>query len=105
MNPKLEIRDTGSYGRGLFTKADIRKGELLSVFGGYVMTRLEEETLPEDFRDAGVMISEELCLGKISRDQIEPADYINHSCSPNAGFKGQIFLVAMQKIRGGGGGG
>ena len=27
-----------------------------------------------------------------------PQHYVNHSCQPNSGFKGQIFLVAMQAI-------
>jgi uncharacterized protein len=102
LNPKIEVRITGKYGKGLFTREDIRKGELLSVFGGYVITRHEEGRLPEDLYDIGMMISEELVLGKIDSAQLEPADYINHSCAPNAGFKGQIFMVAMQKIRGGG---
>jgi len=30
---------------------------------------------------------------------LEVASYFNHSCNPNAGFKGQIFLVAMRNIR------
>jgi hypothetical protein len=47
MSPKLEVRDTGKYGKGLFTRNNIRKNELLCVFGGYVMTRREEELLPE----------------------------------------------------------
>ena len=102
MNPKLEVRDTCNHGKGLFAGEDIRKGELLSAFGGYVITRLEEEQLPEDFNDTGVQISEELVLTTIDRDELEPADFINHSCSPNAGFKGQIFMVAMKNIRGGG---
>lgn len=102
MSPKVEVRDTGSYGKGLFAKQDIRKGELLSAFGGYFITRLEEELLPEDFNDTGIQISEELVLTTIDRAELEPADFINHSCSPNAGFMGQIFMVAMQKIQGGG---
>jgi hypothetical protein len=28
-----------------------------------------------------------------------PADWINHSCDPNAGLRGQISLVAMRDIR------
>ena len=28
----------------------------------------------------------------------EDTDYFNHSCEPNAGLRGQIFLVAMRDI-------
>lgn len=87
MSPKLEVHDTGSYGKGLFAREDISKGVLLSAFGGYVITRLEEEKLPEDFNDTGIQISEELVLTAIDRAELEPADYINHSCSLNAGLK------------------
>lgn len=98
MSPKLEVRDTGKYGKGLFTREKIRKNELLSVFGGYVMTRQEEESLPDDFNDTGIQISEDLVLSARDRSELESAYFINHSCSPNAGFKGQIFMVAMKKI-------
>jgi hypothetical protein len=27
-----------------------------------------------------------------------PADWVNHSCSPNAGLRGQVVLVAMRHI-------
>ena len=33
--------------------------------------------------------------------KIEDTDFFNHSCNPNAGFKGQIFLIAMKDIRAG----
>jgi SET domain-containing protein len=101
MSPKLEMIDTGKYGKGLFTSDNIRKNELLCVFGGYVMTRREEELLPEDYNDTGIQISEDLVMSVRDRAELSAADYINHCCSPNSGIKGQIFLVAMKKIGGG----
>jgi uncharacterized protein len=101
ISPKLEMRDTGKCGNGLFAREIIRKDELLSVFGGYIMTRKEEELLPEDYNDTGIQISEDLVMTVKERFELSAADYINHSCSPNAGIKGQIFLVAMKKIGGG----
>lgn len=98
MNPKLEVRETGKHGKGLFTRDAILRDELLSVFGGYVITRQEEELLPADFNDTGIQISEDLVLTTKDRADLEAADYINHSCLPNAGFKGQIFMVAMKSI-------
>ncbi len=68
------------------------------------MTSAEEEKLPESIRDYGMQISEEFIIGirSISEAKVD-GTFINHSCNPNAGFKGQIFLVAMKNIRGGGG--
>lgn len=99
MSPRLKMRDTGKYGNGLFTRENIRKNELLCVFGGYVMTRKEEEQLPDDFNDSGIQISEDLVLSVRERSELEATDFINHSCCPNSGIKGQIFMVAMKKIR------
>jgi hypothetical protein len=31
--------------------------------------------------------------------EIEDSFFFNHSCEPNAGIKGQIFLIAMRDIR------
>lgn len=54
----------------------------------------------EEIGDYGIQIDERYCLNTFSGDdfQIEDADYLNHSCEPNAGIKGQIFLMAMRDI-------
>ena len=98
-NPKLEVKNTGEYKRGVFAKENIRKGEMLSVFGVYVMTIKDERKLPEDYNDTGVQIHDKFVLGIKKRDELEDADYFNHSCNPNAGFNGQIFLVAIRNIK------
>ncbi len=101
MNPSVEVRETLETGRGIFAIKNISKGDLISVFGGYVITRAEELELPDEFNDEGVQISEDLILGIKSEADLEDASYINHSCNPNAGYNGQIFLVAMHDIKNG----
>lgn len=96
MNPKLEVRDTDKYGKGVFANDDVKKGEMLAIFGGYVLTLDEEEKLPQEYRDGGVQIHDDYVLS--SKDHIELTDYFNHRCEPNAGFNGQIFLVSMKEI-------
>lgn len=98
MNPKLEVRDTKKYGKGVFAKGVIKKDDVLAVFGGYVRTAVEESKLPKNFNDNGVQISKDLVITIIKRSELESASYFNHSCSPNAGFDGQIFLVAIRNI-------
>ena len=39
-----------------------------------------------------------LCLGVKKKSEIEYSCFFNHSCDPNAGINGQIFLVAMRDI-------
>ena len=98
MNPKLEVRELGNGQGGVFTKEDIAKDERLAIFGGYILTLEEEANLPEVYRDTGVQIAENFVLTSMKK---EDADYLNHSCEPNAGFDGQIFLVALNEIKSG----
>jgi SET domain-containing protein len=99
MNPSLEIRDTEKYGKGIFAKEDIKKNKILTIFGGYVKTIIEEEKLDSSISDEGIQISDNLCFGILRKEDLEGASFFNHSCNPNAGFKGQIFLVSMRRIK------
>lgn len=91
LNPNIEVKNTGNYGSGIFAKKNIKKGEKLAIFGGYVV-RIDEEPI-----DTGIQIDDNLIL--TSFDHNDPADFVNHSCNPNAGIKGQNFLVSMKKIK------
>ncbi len=97
INPELEIRNTNKYGKDIFAKKNIKPKELLSIFGGYVMTLREEANLPKDYSDTGIQIAENFVI--TSANKKENIDYFNHSCDPNAGINGQIFLVAMRNIK------
>jgi uncharacterized protein len=98
-NPKLEVRDTGKYGMGVFTKEGIKKGERLIVFGGYAMTVREEQKLSRSLSDNAIQIDDDLVIGIRNKSEVEIASCVNHSCNPNAGFRGQIFLVAIKNIK------
>ncbi|MDO8486171.1 MAG: SET domain-containing protein [Candidatus Staskawiczbacteria bacterium] len=99
MNPKLEVRDTEKYGKGVFAKEKLKKDEMLAVFGGYIMTLDEESKLPPKIRDSAHQIGDDIVIGVNRGADKQRVDFFNHSCNPNAGFKGQIFLVAMRDIK------
>jgi SET domain-containing protein len=96
-NPKLISKKLSNIGEGVFTAKDIKKGELLTIFGGYVIPLSEEKELPDDYRDSGIQISDEFVLSSLNSKEL--TDLYNHSCNPNSGIKGQIFLVAMRNIK------
>lgn len=98
MHPNVEVKNLSLSGKGIFANKKILKDDIISVFGGYVITRQEELLLPEEFNDEGVQIGENFIMGIKDASELEDASYINHSCNPNAGYKGQIFLVAMRDI-------
>lgn len=122
MNPKLEVKKTSKYGHGnfpvekggkkkyrndtgegngVFAKEKIRKGETLFVMGGYILTIEDENSLKGIVADKPIEISESFSIGphKASDLQKMPQHYVNHSCNPNTGFDGQIFMVAMKSIK------
>jgi SET domain-containing protein len=98
LSPKLEARphpEAGGY--GVFARQPVQAGELLTVWGGQVVNLEQLRQLPESNQHHAVQVEEGLYLAPIGPG--EPADYFNHSCSPNAGLRGQIALVAMRDIQ------
>ncbi len=101
MNPKLEVRETAKYGKGVFAKKNISKGETLIVMGGYILTIEDDNNLRGVVADKPIEISDIFFIGPTKPSDLElmPQHFVNHSCNPNAGFKGQIFMVAMRDIK------
>jgi uncharacterized protein len=99
LNSKIEPKKSEKEGSGEFAVEDIQKDEILAIFGGHIMTRDERSSLPEDFQYLSIGIDNEMFIGPKSIEESDDADFFNHSCEPNAGLKGQIFLVAMRDIK------
>lgn len=97
LSPKLEVRPHPEKGGlGVFACEPVRAGELLAVWGGEIYPRERFERLPRDLQRHSIQVEEDLYLVPTCAE--EPADFINHSCDPNAGMSGQIALVAMRDI-------
>lgn len=99
LNPKLRVQKTAQYGFGTFAKENIKKGDLLLVLSGFVMKLSEEEKLPGSLSDNGIQVTENLSLCASKKEELGGINFFNHSCDPNTGIKGQIFLVAMRSIK------
>lgn len=99
LNPKCEVRNAEGAFRGVFAVEAVSAGELLCITGGHVMRVTEDPVLNGETKDLAIMINEEFCIGPKYELEIEDSDFFNHSCNPNAGLRGQIFLVAMRDIQ------
>lgn len=95
LSEKCEVRDKGKGHKGVFAREQITHSEVIAIWTGDVMTRMEFMRLPEVARRLTIQIEEELYLSGMGAD---PADFMNHSCSPNAGLSGQIVVIAMRDI-------
>jgi SET domain-containing protein len=100
ISPKISVSDTSNRGKGLFSNSSIEKDELILVMGGYIFSIEDENNLNEYNEDKPIEICEDFSFSPISEDDMDkmPQHLINHSCDPNCGWKGQLFLVAMKKI-------
>jgi hypothetical protein len=100
LHPNLEKRCSTTQGCGIFARHAISKGERLAIFGGRIMLIDEMYGIHPDMQRFTMQIEERFVLGPAG-DHPEDTDFFNHSCDPNSGFKGQVFLVAMRDIRAG----
>lgn len=95
LSPKAEVRPKANGQKGIFAREPIERGEIISVWGGEILTRREVKHLPERFQHYAMQVEEEFFLAGIGEDD---TNYFNHSCSPNAGLSGQLVLIAMRGI-------
>jgi hypothetical protein len=94
---KLQLKACPEKGGfGLFAIQPIQAGEVLCVWGGEVVSEEELDQQSYEKVHHGIQIEEKIYLLPLVVG--DPADYVNHSCDPNAGLNGQITLVAMRDI-------
>ncbi len=83
-------------GYGIVAAEPVVRGELLCIWGGHIVDRAEVDIMCEAERMYVLQIEDDLFL--MAEPPMEPAEFINHSCQPNAGFSGQIALTALRDI-------
>lgn len=96
LSPKLESRSNPEKGNcGIFARQPVKKGELLTLWGGKIISEEELDPTMPNFTQQVLQIEEGFYL---LSPTMEPSDCFNHSCNPNAGMTGQIGLLAMRDI-------
>lgn len=101
-SPKIEVRYGTLAGRGVVAVADIARDEVVAIKVGHVVTHDEIDHVAEAVGDMALQIEDEFYLSPRSRDEVHDMSvFINHSCDPNVGFRGQVVYVAMRDIKAG----
>lgn len=102
INPKLRLGQSHIEGRGYFASEQIKKNEKLIVQSGQCVHVSDiDRSEMEPYWYYGFQIESDVYLYPLNfsgEAHVDGIFKINHSCEPNAGFVGQITLVAMRDI-------
>ena len=99
INPKTEVRKSHIEGKGLFAKEKIKKGEVIHVAEGNILTLEESKTLSEEQQNLCYDVDDNHLLCPKDFNALSADWYINHSCDPNCGSAPDWFtLIAMRDI-------
>jgi uncharacterized protein len=103
LSPKTEVRKSKIHGRGLFSLVDISKDEIVAVKGGHIIDgKILRETIGPALGPVEIQIADDLFIAPVNDEEREWSMlYLNHSCDPNVGIRGEITFVAMRDIRAG----
>lgn len=100
LTPKAVEREKSINGRGSFAIERISKGEIVFIKGGYILTR--DTMLIEKIGYNYWPLCDELFLAPKKDSEFNEVRrillYVNHSCNPNCGLRGEISGVAMRDI-------
>ena len=107
LHPHIEVRCSGIAGRGLFAAAAIRKGELIwrKEPDEKYYTRAEIDAFSpaqkENFFKYCYQVGPDQFYGTPEGYAGDDADYMNHSCDPNAWFEPDGSMTALRDIAAG----
>lgn len=96
LTPKAHTVAFPGRGWGSVALEPIAAGEMVTAFGGELVTLATLRTLPQEHAVRSLQIEADLFL--LSPEEPDPGDYVNHSCEPNCGMDGAVVLVAMRDI-------
>ena len=101
-SPKIEVRNDTLAGRGVVAICGISKDEIVAIKAGKIITGEEIKKATIDAGDLALQIDDDFYIAPTVPEEIEDMSvFINHSCDPNVGFRGQVVYVAMRDIKAG----
>jgi SET domain-containing protein len=99
-SPKTAIRRSPIHGRGLFAIRPIAKGEIVAIKGGHVMSPATLRRARLRIADSYLQVEDDFYVGARRASEVRRNKlFINHSCEPNLGIRGQLTFVARRPIK------
>ncbi len=93
----VHMHPRGGY--GIFAQERIHAGTCVVVFGGAILTLEQLLQIEPSRRVFSLQIDDHLY--QLGLNAPDSADFVNHSCLPNLGFRSPIELVALRDIEAG----
>ena len=102
ISPKAGFKKSRIHGLGLFAVKPIRKGEIVAIKGGHIFHENEIRRMEAESDESYIQIEDEFYIGAMNKQEVKGNKlFLNHSCDPNLGIRGQITFVAMRNIKAG----
>lgn len=98
IDPRVEVRSSAIQGKGMFARERIKKGKVVVIWGGVLMTEKDVQA-GKARRHSIAAIGEGLYLAGLANEDSSPDDFMNHSCNPNIWMKDEVTLVARRDIQ------
>jgi SET domain-containing protein len=97
LSDKVEIRESKIHKMGMFAKGPFKKCEVVIIKGGHILKR--EQIFSSGVINSYYPIDDTYFLGAMNSDEEEGIKlYVNHSCNPNCGLRGEITFIAIRDI-------
>ena len=86
-------------GYGVFAKSPIKKSEILTIFGGYIIPIKKVKEIPKQLQEYCYQVHDNFFYGPVKKNEVSLGEHYNHSCNANSGFKDSITLVSIRDIK------
>ena len=99
VSPDTETSFSLIHGLGLFAKKDIKKGEVVAIWGGCVVTDKEIIKFPKNIGyNYALEIFPGFYLAEKKESELDSSDFINHSCFPNSKIINKFIMVTKHCV-------
>lgn len=102
LSPKTKVRKSAVEGYGLFAGRPIKKEEVVGIKGGHIIDWKRLKEYKDIIGASYLQIDDNFVIAPLKTREVKKVMmFLNHSCSPNVGIRGEIIFVAMRNIKDG----
>lgn len=100
LSPKTKIMRSAIEGYGLFAIRPIKRDEIVGIKGGHIINWEKLKKVKHLIDDSYFQIDDNFVIGPLKKKEVSKIMmFLNHSCNPNVGVRGEITFVAMRDIK------